>query len=305
MKRKRTQSSESSTSHQDNNSKSKNSKNPLLFLKVKTHCKCELPENEKNAFEFCRPVSLCVSAKENLLYLTDSASCAIRKISTSTPTTTISKNSTNTSQPVQTIQQQSIATTFICWCDSENNEEFSVNSSLNENNSIGSQNQQQQKHDQESNCQHSTHSQPTTMPFGLALSPNEQHLYVSDQNENVIRAIDIQTKRIFMQIGLRGQTGYLDGNFNRSMFNLPSGLIVDKNERFLFVCDAGNNCIRKIDLKNYVVSTLCGNSNGMVIDGDKMKATFSQLNSITINNENNRLFVTDKLCLRGIEKWVD
>ncbi len=51
--------------------------------------------------------------------------------------------------------------------------------------------------------------------------------------------------------------GYKDGSLAEAMFKLPSGIAMDKAGN-LYVADAGNYCVRKINLTTGIVSTLAG-----------------------------------------------
>lgn len=59
----------------------------------------------------------------------------------------------------------------------------------------------------------------------------------------------------------RAAFGNTDGSCDTALLNFPYGLAVDPTNRYLYVAEAGNSCIRKIDIANRVVST-CQNTAG-------------------------------------------
>jgi hypothetical protein len=95
---------------------------------------------------------------------------------------------------------------------------------------------------------------------------------------------------------------YTDGGSTTSQFNRVTGIVSDGNGT-LYVTDTYNNVIRKIILANGTVTTYAGtpireytyateiSANGS-IDGNGTNASFTYLDKITIDNNNN-LYVAD------------
>ena len=83
-------------------------------------------------------------------------------------------------------------------------------------------------------------------------------LYVADQNNHSIRAIDLASpNKTVSTLAGGGTTGdYIDGADTVARFNNPRGLALSGNT--LYVADYGNHCIRAIDLAGKTVSTLAG-----------------------------------------------
>lgn len=79
----------------------------------------------------------------------------------------------------------------------------------------------------------------------------------------------------FALVAGNGVQGYQDGIFYRAEFNVPLGLALDPDGRWLYVSDSRNHRIRKVDLehKNWV-STLVGGRAGRQ-DGPLKVATFN------------------------------
>ncbi|KRF03865.1 copper amine oxidase [Paenibacillus sp. Soil766] len=86
--------------------------------------------------------------------------------------------------------------------------------------------------------------------------------------------------------------GLLDGKANESFFNEPTGLAVDANGN-VYVADAGNHAIRKIDV-NGNVSTVAGNGVPGNKDGKGSEASFNHPGDIAVGADGT-LYVADSL----------
>jgi len=87
-----------------------------------------------------------------------------------------------------------------------------------------------------------------------------------------------------------GAMGKLDGPGNQASFSNPMGIAIDK-EGNLFVADAQNNLIRKIDSFG-LTSTLAGTGEVGSKDGQAKEATFFYPTAITTDKQGN-IFVAD------------
>ncbi|GAB3425288.1 NHL repeat-containing protein [Niabella aquatica] len=95
-------------------------------------------------------------------------------------------------------------------------------------------------------------------PWGLALDVAAGNLYVADQENHTIRKIDLSTNTVSTIAGLAGQQGSQNGQGSQARFDNPTGLALGANGQ-LYVSDANNNIIRKIDLNNSnTVTTIAG-----------------------------------------------
>src|SRR5262249_32674212 len=97
-------------------------------------------------------------------------------------------------------------------------------------------------------------------------------LIVSD--EHTIKRISLQTKQVTTIAG-QSNTGFVDGECSKALFNNPFGVAIDFDENIL-VADWGNQCIRKITLATSTVTTLAG-SGGVQgnTDGTLLTAKFT------------------------------
>src|SRR5690606_32545020 len=85
---------------------------------------------------------------------------------------------------------------------------------------------------------------PLRFPVGLAVSGN--YLYVADTGHNRVLECD-QGGRILRQFG-SGGVGFIDGPMELAAFNGPQALAVERD--LLYVADAGNNAVRRIQLRS-------------------------------------------------------
>lgn len=83
--------------------------------------------------------------------------------------------------------------------------------------------------------------------------------------------------------------GYTDGSTAVARFSRPVGIVVDRSGA-LYVADAGNDCIRKIE--NGTVSTFAGSQARGSSDGIGTAASFRNIRSLAIDGDGN-LYVAD------------
>ncbi len=91
------------------------------------------------------------------------------------------------------------------------------------------------------------------------VTDRDGHVYLSDYAADVIRRVDGRTGVITRVAGryfLRGYAGD-GGPAVEALLNEPHKLAIDRDGNLL-VCDKGNSCIRKVDLRTGVISTLAG-----------------------------------------------
>ena len=102
------------------------------------------------------------------------------------------------------------------------------------------------------------------------------NIYIADRSNQRIRKVDAVTGKIstIAGTGLNGYTG--DGNAaTTAQLSYPTGVCADSAGN-VYICEYGNNTIRKIDGSTGLISTLAGN--GVAgYSGDDGPATASQL----------------------------
>ncbi|MEB3330727.1 MAG: IPT/TIG domain-containing protein [Candidatus Sericytochromatia bacterium] len=84
-------------------------------------------------------------------------------------------------------------------------------------------------------------------PFGLALDPVKNRLYVSELGNHAIREIDLAADPPVVRTICGGTQGFADGNQATAQLDSPHGLALDAQGR-LYVADYGNRRIRRITL---------------------------------------------------------
>lgn len=95
-------------------------------------------------------------------------------------------------------------------------------------------------------------------------------LYVSDMSNHVIRKVDMKTMTVSTFAGIGRDKGFAGdgGPATKAKFADPISLQFGPDGD-LYICDIGNNRLRKVDMKTGVVTTVCGNGMKRVpADGD-------------------------------------
>jgi hypothetical protein len=125
-----------------------------------------------------------------------------------------------------------------------------------------------------------------SLPTGLACDMSG-NVYVADYINNVIRKIT--PSGIATTYAGTGTSGYQDGLASSSMFVNPTGVFFDTNGD-LFVCDKGNQKLRRVSLNGNVV-TYAGSFWG-VADGSGTAAQFANPYNV-IRARNGSLYLAD------------
>lgn len=99
-------------------------------------------------------------------------------------------------------------------------------------------------------------------PHGIAVDRRTGDLYVCDSADKTVKRVyhSLSNSRVYsveVFAGISGQAGHKDGHCTSSLFNTPHGIAADDNG-FLFVSDSSSHIVRKIDIDNKQVTTLCG-----------------------------------------------
>lgn len=128
---------------------------------------------------------------------------------------------------------------------------------------------------------------------------NFNNLYIADANNHRIRKIDLSSGQITTVAG-NGLPGYNGDNqsANAAQLNRPSGIVLDQKGN-LFIADAANHRIRKVDLSNQIITSIAGTgTSGYGGDGgDARQALFNIPARIAIDAMDN-LYIADSLSFR-------
>ena len=122
-------------------------------------------------------------------------------------------------------------------------------------------------------------------PRALALNRIDGSLYVADQANHVIRRIYSPESAPVITVAGNGKAGSADGVGSQARFNRPSGLAIDLRGG-LWIADAGNHLIRRIDLATGKVETIAGAAGQPgFADGRKDAARFDEPTAICVQWE--------------------
>ncbi|CAN5485628.1 thioredoxin-like domain-containing protein [soil metagenome] len=128
-------------------------------------------------------------------------------------------------------------------------------------------------------------------PEKLCVDPKRKLLFIADSGHNRIVVSTLDGKLVNV-IGT-GKIGATDGSYANAEFDHPRGLAVDGDS--LYVADTQNQMLRKVDLKNQIVSTISGDGHltEILAPPDFGDAKNARLNSPwDLVVANNRLYIT-------------
>lgn len=132
-------------------------------------------------------------------------------------------------------------------------------------------------------------------PYGLAVTKDGRYIYIADYGNHCIREVDIHANKIKTICGT-GEPGYSGdgGNGQRAQLNGPFWVCVWK-ERYLLIADADNNCIRILDIKTNIISTLTGNTKSGYVDSttNDGSAKYNIPAGMAVDYVKNHLYIAD------------
>ena len=132
--------------------------------------------------------------------------------------------------------------------------------------------------------------------WGLAMERGGRVL-VSDSGNHSVRRVSPHGQ--VTTVAGNGARGFADGVGDAARFNWPHGIEMDR-QGLIYVADAWNNCIRRVQPADGTVSTLCGKgSERGCVNGPAAEARFNRPIGLALDvNEN--LIVTERFnhCVR-------
>lgn len=128
-------------------------------------------------------------------------------------------------------------------------------------------------------------------PLGLAVNSDSTRLYVADYGNERIRVIDLAHDNEVSTLAGTGTQGYLDGPVSQAMFSRPTGLAYLPGD-LLLVNDHDSARIRSIDLKSMTVTTLAGNGQGGLAEGDALKVPMDGVGAIAYSDKGKALYLS-------------
>ncbi len=123
-------------------------------------------------------------------------------------------------------------------------------------------------------------------PISVAVA-EDGTVYIADSGNNAIRKVS-RDGTVSTLAG--GSLGYRDGTGRRAQFNWPTGIAVGP-DGYIYVCDSGNNKIRRIT-PDGVVSTVAGKIVSGRGDGPGFEAEFSFPTGIAVDKMGN-IYIAD------------
>lgn len=130
----------------------------------------------------------------------------------------------------------------------------------------------------------------------MVYNPVDNYFYCATHRDNVIWRFKV-TKEMtpettIIEKYISNGLGFEDGPIASAKFNTPKGISVD-SEGNIYIADEGNNRIRKIDIKNGIVSTVAGNGNRGYKDGDPLEAEFNAPQGVFVDH-NDFIYIGDQ-----------
>lgn len=126
-------------------------------------------------------------------------------------------------------------------------------------------------------------------PEGLAYRNNQ--IFVADTGNNAIRLINLNTMVVSTYAGTCNP-GFTNGPATSATFFYPQGVAVDSTGN-LYVADAGNNCVRRVDAVTKEVTTLAGSGAVGSANGAAGVATFNWPTGVAVDSQGN-VYVADE-----------
>lgn len=137
---------------------------------------------------------------------------------------------------------------------------------------------------------HAKFNSPT---FGV-LDSSSNCLFVSDENNHIIRKIELSTNRVTTLCGIPTKRGLKDGIGSEAQFHYPSGLALHERENILYISDSWNHVIRSINLIDGKVNTIVGNARKSGREDEvEDPTTFYYPQGLVLDSISNTLYVAD------------
>lgn len=137
-------------------------------------------------------------------------------------------------------------------------------------------------------------------PRSVAVSSDNQYLYVADNGNHRIRQLHVPTLTITTIAGRN--RGYLDGVGTAALFENPGGVLLSHDDMTLFVTTATHH-VRQIDLSSRSVTTVAGCGSRSYVDGIGTDACFGGPTGMALSPDGRTLYVVERN--NGVVRQVD
>jgi len=130
-----------------------------------------------------------------------------------------------------------------------------------------------------------------SFPANIAPNPDGTKLYIADEQNHVIRVLELETNEVSTLAGT-GTAGFTDGDFANAQFNEPKGIVVD-DKGIIYVADAQNHSIRRLNPEIGNITTIAGTGVLGYADSVGTNAQFNYPQSIGMDIMNRTLYIAD------------
>jgi hypothetical protein len=127
-------------------------------------------------------------------------------------------------------------------------------------------------------------------PSDIAYDPVNDYFYVADRMNHCVRRLN-PSGIVSTAAGIPGSPGFVDGPGQAGRLNEPAGVALEGEMTNVYIADAGNHCIRKLDFFD-ILSTFAGSAIAGQADGTGSAARFNSPFDITFDTAG-YLFVSD------------
>ena len=197
-----------------------------------------------SAAEFYNPKGICMDSKGNF-YVVDAINFTIRKITAAGKVTTLTSFPNTTYSGVDMCIDSS---DNLYLADNGSNKVEKINTSTGKLTTFAGNGTAGERDGSASYAE-------LNGPNGICID-KAQNIYTTDLWANTIRKIT-PSGHVTTITGT-GSAGHANGSLSTATFNNPHSVVIDDQTGLLYVSDAGNNIIRKIDTVNGTVTTLAG-----------------------------------------------
>jgi len=94
-------------------------------------------------------------------------------------------------------------------------------------------------------------------PVALAVEPSSGHIFFTTP-KSIYKLNPTNNEIVFVAGSPNDALGHRDGPADQSLFNIPQCLAFSPIDNSLIIVESGNNCIRRISLKDRIVTTIAG-----------------------------------------------
>ncbi len=128
---------------------------------------------------------------------------------------------------------------------------------------------------------------------GLLLDTANNILYVADGKNGAIRQVALNTGNVVSTLVGKNGPGNRDGNLASGRLQEPAQMVFGKSPEVIYLTDAGNHQVKKIDRQTGKLSTLAGNGQPGFVDGAGSEARFSNPQGLLYFNQHHKVLVAD------------